>query len=110
MLARDLFHMIGLHRQGLQKKQEILGRLVDSGAELFAMMAALSYSASSRAPANAVELADLFFRQSRRRINAMHRAIYCNDDVSAYRTARKVLDGEYPWLDDNIVSTWRREE
>jgi hypothetical protein len=109
-LARDLFHMIGLHRQGLQKKQGILGRLVDSGAELFAMMAALSYSASKQAPANAGELADLFCRQSRRRVDAMHRAIYCNDDVAAYRTARKVLDGEFSWLDDNIVSTWRRED
>jgi len=109
-LARDLFHMIGLHRQALQKKQEILGRLVDTGAELFAMMATLSYCTSKQAPDNAVELADLFCRQSRRRVNAMHRGIYCNDDSAAYRTARKVLDGEFAWLDDNIVSTWRKED
>jgi hypothetical protein len=109
-LARDLFHMIGLHRQGLQRKQEILGRIVDSGAELFAMMAALSYSTTKGAPANSAELVDLFCKQARRRVNAMHKAIYCNDDVSAYRTARRVLDGEFAWLDENIVSTWRQEE
>jgi len=109
-LARDLFHMIGMHRQGLQKKQQILGRLVDSGAELFAMMAALSRCASPGAPTNAADLADLFCRQARRRVNGMHKAIYCNDDVTAYRTARNVLNGEYAWLDDNIVSTWRTEE
>ncbi len=108
-LARDLFHMIALHRQGLQRKQEILGRIVDTGAELFAMTAALSYSAARSAPANAGELADLFCRQARRRVDAMHKAIYRNDDVLAYQTARKVLDGEYPWLDDNIVTTWRKE-
>jgi alkylation response protein AidB-like acyl-CoA dehydrogenase len=109
-LARDLFHMIGLHRQSLQRKQEILGRIVDTGSELFAMMATLSNTTSRNAPANAEQLADLFCRQSRRRVNAMHKAIYCNDDVIAYRTARQVLDGEYAWLDDNIVSTWRKEE
>lgn len=109
-LARDLFHMIGLHRQALQRKQEILGRIVDSGSELFAMMATLSHTASKEAPANAEELADLFCRQSRRRINAMHRAIYCNDDVATYQTARKVMSGDYQWLDENIVSTWRKQE
>ncbi len=109
-LARDLFHMIGLHRQSLQRKQEILGRIVDTGSELFAMVATLSNTTSRNAPANAEQLADLFCRQSRRRVNAMHKAIYCNDDVIAYRTARQVFDGEYAWLDDNIVSTWRKEE
>nr|NIQ96260.1 acyl-CoA dehydrogenase [Desulfuromonadales bacterium]NIS42333.1 acyl-CoA dehydrogenase [Desulfuromonadales bacterium] len=109
-LARDLFHMIGLHRQGLQRKQQILGRIVDTGAELFAMMATLSYTATKSAPDNAEELADLFCRQSRRRVNAMHRAIYRNDDVFAYRTARKIHDGEFGWLDDNIVTTWRKED
>ncbi len=102
--------MIGRHRQGLQKKQEILGRIVDTGAELFAMVAALSYTTTKNAPDNAAELADLFCRQARRRVNAMHRAIYRNDDVAAYRTARKVLDGEFSWLDDNIVTTWRKED
>jgi len=109
-LARDLFHMISLHRQSLQKKQGILGRLVDSGAELFAMTAALSYAVSKTAPKNADQLADLFCHQSRRRINAMHKAIYCNDDVLTYKTARHILDGEFAWLDDNIVSTWRRKD
>ena len=32
-LARDLFHMMMRYRQGLQRKQMVLGRLVDTGAE-----------------------------------------------------------------------------
>lgn len=107
MLARDLFHMMMLYRQGLQRKQEVLGRLVDMGAELFAMSAAISRAGSPGCPAGGERLADLFCRQARRRIRALHGAAYCNDDKFAYRQARAVLDGEFPWLEDNIVTTWR---
>lgn len=107
-LARDLFHMVGLHRQGLQKKQMVLGRLVDCGAELFAMAAVLSYSTSSQAPKGSQELADLFCRQARRRLKFLRCGVYRNDDRAAYKVARDVLDGKYPWLDDNILSTWKK--
>ncbi len=108
-LARDLFHMMALHRQGLQKKQKVLARLVNSGAELFAMSAVLSRAASPSKEEGALELAELFCKQARRRLKALHEGIYCNDDRLAYGTARKVLDGGFPWLEDNIVSTWKTD-
>jgi alkylation response protein AidB-like acyl-CoA dehydrogenase len=107
-LARDLFHMVSLHRQGLQKRQMVLGRLVDCGAELFAMAAVLSYSVSQQAPQNSSDLADLFCRQARRRLKILHRGVYRQDDRAAYKVARALLAGEYPWLNDNILSTWRK--
>ena len=106
-LARDLFHMMLRHRQGLQRRQMILGRLVDCGAELFAMSAVIARADSPLAPAGAEELAALFCRQARRRLRELHRAVYRNDDRAAYRLARRVLDGGFPWLQDNIVSAWR---
>jgi hypothetical protein len=108
-LARDLFHMMARHRQGLQRKQALLGRLVDTGAELFAMTAALARAAAVTREEGAEHLADLFCRQARRRIESLHRAVYRNDDVLAYDTAREVLDGAYPWLEENLVSTWQQE-
>ncbi len=110
-LARDLFHMLIRHRQGLQRKQLVLGRLVDTGAELLAMAATLSRAASPGAPPGAEDLADLFCRQARRRIDRLHRSVYANDDAFAYRTARAVLAGRYPWLTtENILSTWRKDQ
>jgi alkylation response protein AidB-like acyl-CoA dehydrogenase len=109
-LARDLFHMMTLHRQGLQRKQKVLARLVDSGAEIFAMTATLARAASEQAPDGAVQLAELFCKQARRRLQALHRDVYRNDDPANYRTAREILAGKYAWLEDNIVSTWKREE
>ena len=108
-LARDLFHMIVVYRQGLQKKQQVLGRLVDSGAELFAMSAVLSHAVSPQAPVGAEQMADLFCRQARRRVRSQHRAVYRNDDERTYRLARSVLNGDYPWLRDNILSTWDKD-
>ena len=106
MLARDLFHMLLRHRQGLQRKQQVLGRLVDSGAELFAMTAVLARAAAPDRPVGCEALADLFCRQARRRIKGWHKEIYCNDDRFAYRRARDLLDGGYPWLEENIYSSW----
>lgn len=109
MLARDLFHMMMTYRQGLQRKQEILGRLVNIGAELFAMAAVLSRAASLKGPSGCEPIADLFCRQARRRIKAWHKAVYCNDDQFAYDRARDVLAGNFPWLEENIVTTWRNK-
>ena len=108
-LARDLFHMMGRYRQGLQRKQMVLARLVDAGAELFAMSAVLSRASSPGAQAGAERLADLFCRQARRRVRDMHRAVYLNDDEVTYKRAREVLDGKYPWVEENILSTWRKD-
>ena len=109
-LGRDLFHMIVRYRQGLQRRQLVLGRLVDCGAELFAVGAVLARAASPAAPAESVVLAELFCRQARRRIQALRHAVYHNDDVEDYRFARSLLDGRFAWLTDNIVSTWRGEK
>jgi hypothetical protein len=105
-LARDLFHMMVRYQQGLQRKQMVLARLVDSGAELFAMAAVISRAASAR-ETGAERLADLFCREARRRLAALHRGVYCNDDAFAYKTARQILDGEFAWLEENIISSWK---
>jgi hypothetical protein len=70
------------------------------------MTAVLSRAAAPDRPVGCEELADLFCRQARRRIKGWHREIYCNDDRFAYRRARDLLDGGYPWLEENIYSSW----
>jgi alkylation response protein AidB-like acyl-CoA dehydrogenase len=109
-LARDLFHMMVRHGQGLQRKQMVLARLVDVGVELFAMGAVLSRAGGPQAPSGAEELADLFCRQARRRIGSLRRAVYGNDDRRVYDLSRKVLEGEFPWLEENILCTWKGDD
>ena len=40
----------------------------------------------------------------RRRIAEHFRGIAHNDDVARYRTARRVLDGEFAWLERGLVA------
>ena len=92
----------------LEKKQGYLGRLVDIGAELFAIASAVVYANTIKQEQpergeQAEELADLFCRQSRRRVDALFNALWANDDADNYESALKLLDGRYAWLEEGIV-------
>jgi hypothetical protein len=107
-LARTIFHLMLRHGPKLEKRQALLFRAVDIGADLFAMSAAVSRAnemeRSGAAEARgAVELADVFCRMVRRRIAEHFRAIRSNDDVAKYRTARHLLDGEFAWLEKGLT-------
>jgi len=107
-LSRAIFHLMATHGPKLEKRQALLFRAVDIGADLFAMSAAVSRADGlrrSRAAEakSALELADVFGRMMRRRIAASFDAIGSNDDVRKYRTARRFLDGEHQWLERGMT-------
>jgi alkylation response protein AidB-like acyl-CoA dehydrogenase len=106
-LARALFHCMVRFGPGLEKRQAVLGRLVEIGAELLAITAACSRAQAmvTRDPANRgpVELADLFSRQARRRVEDRFAAVFDNDDVAAYAVAQQVLRNEHTWLEQGMV-------
>jgi hypothetical protein len=103
------------HGPKLERRQALLFRAVDIGADLFAMSAAVSRAegmrrARSPEAKSAVELADVFCRMTRRRIANAFEAIRSNDDVKKYRTARRFLDGEHKWLERGITPMAAFEE
>ena len=106
-LARTLFHSMIRFGPKLEKRQSVLFRLVDVGAELLAISAACSRAMmlAKKDPANRgpVEMADVFSRISRRKVNALFGQVFRNDDVATYRLAQAVLKGEHEWLEDGIV-------
>ena len=106
-LARTVFHCMVRFGPGLEKRQAVLGRLVDVGAELFAMAATVSLAVARTreqpGDASPVELADAFCRQARRRVDDSFRAVWHNDDVTTYRVARGVLDGRFTWLERGVA-------
>jgi hypothetical protein len=111
-LARTLFHCMIRFGPKLEKRQAVLGRLVEIGAELLAMTAtcarAKALAAGQQAEADAagpVDLADLFCRHSRRRVEERFKAVFDNDDVATYRVAQQVLRGEHGWLETGMVRT-----
>jgi len=109
-LGRTIFHCMVRFGPKLEKRQAVLGRIVEIGAELFAMAATCSRAEAARRQGgtqavDAVELAEVFCRQASRRVDEKFAAVWRNDDVATYAVARKVLDGRYGWLERGMVGT-----
>lgn len=106
-LARNLFHAMGLYQQKLEAKQQLMSRLVNIGTDLFAMAAtcskALKVAGTDKEKANALELADLFCRQARGRVEKQFKSLFRNSDAKAYHLAQDVLAGKYAWLENDII-------
>jgi hypothetical protein len=107
-LARSTFYAMSRWQAKLEKKQAVLGRIVDIGAELYAISAAAVYAQTQREEHpergdEAVELADLFIRQARRRVDALFGELFSNDDDANYKLAQQVLEGRHTWLEEGIA-------
>jgi alkylation response protein AidB-like acyl-CoA dehydrogenase len=106
-LARSLFHCMIRFGPKLEKRQAVLGRLVEIGAELLAITAACSRALAMvrKDPSNQgpVELAEVFARQARRRVEDRFAAVFDNDDVATYAVAQQVLRNEHTWLEQGMV-------
>ena len=108
-LARSIFHYIGYYQDKLEKRQNILGRLMEIGTELFAISATCSYANQlvERNPKDEspIELAELFSRQSKLRIRNHFESLKTNADRSENQLAKRVLGGEYKWLESGILES-----
>jgi hypothetical protein len=51
----------------------------------------------------AVELADLFCSQARRRVDRLLHELWHNDDADEYKAALRVMDGRYTFLEAGIL-------
>jgi hypothetical protein len=91
----------------LEKRQAVLGRLVEIGAELLAITAACARARATAEGdrASAEKLADVFSRHARRRVEERFERIFDNDDVATYRLAQEVLQGQHSWLEQGMVRT-----
>ncbi len=104
-LGRSIFHAMVRLGPKLERRQMVLFRAVDIGAELFAMSAACSRAQmlSKTGDRNAVALADLFCREARLRIEGHFRNLFGVNDAAIYRVSQQVLRGEFEWLERGII-------
>ncbi|WP_258803905.1 acyl-CoA dehydrogenase family protein [Pseudarthrobacter sp. NS4] len=107
-LARQTFYGMGRWQAKLERKQAFLGRVVDIGAELFAMTACCSRAemllntATERA-ASAYELAEAYCEQARVRVDEYFDQLWRNTDDGDQGLTRRVLAGEYTWLEEGVL-------
>lgn len=106
-LARTLAYAMSRHGATLEKKQSVLFRMVEIGAELFAMGASCAYAAKLQGQDGAdngpLKMADIFCLHARRRIDARFEQVFDNDYTATYRLAQEVLEGRHAWMETGIA-------
>ncbi|AVZ75609.1 acyl-CoA dehydrogenase [Streptomyces lunaelactis] len=106
-LARSTFYAMSRWQGRMETKQGFLGRIVDIGAELFAMSAACVRAELLRTSdgygREAYQLADVFCRQSRIRVEELFTRLWSNTDDLDRKVVEGVLSGTYTWLEEGIV-------
>lgn len=106
-LARSTFYAMSRWQGRMETKQGFLGRIVDIGAELFAMSAVCVRAELLRTQGDhgreAYQLADAFCEQSRIRVEELFGRLWTNTDAVDRKVAKGVLGGAYTWLEEGIV-------
>ncbi|MFG2399941.1 acyl-CoA dehydrogenase family protein [Streptomyces lydicus] len=106
-LARSTFYAMSRWQGRMETKQGFLGRIVDIGAELFAMSAACVRAEYLQETGDhgreAQQLADVFCRQARIRVEELFGRLWTNTDELDRKVVSGVLDGSYTWLEEGIV-------
>ena len=104
-LGRSIFHAMVWFGPKLERRQMVLFRAVDIGAELYAMAAVCSraHMLATQGRDEAFALADAFCIEARQRMGAHFRALFGRSDPSLYRVAMQVLEGKHAWLEQGIV-------
>ncbi len=104
-LGRSIFHAMVRFGPKLERRQMVLFRAVEIGAELYAIAAACvrARMLEQRGNPNAIELADVFCREAKERVRANFRQLFGPHDGAIYRLAQRVLKGEHDWLESGAV-------
>ncbi|WP_416975514.1 acyl-CoA dehydrogenase family protein [Streptomyces sp. 4F14] len=106
-LARSTFYAMSRWQGRMETKQGFLGRIVDIGAELFAMSAACVRAEHLRSRGEhgreAYQLADAFCQQARVRVDELFGRLWSNTDDVDRKVVKGVLGGAYEWLEEGVV-------
>ncbi|AWW37265.1 acyl-CoA dehydrogenase [Streptomyces sp. AS58] len=106
-LARSTFYAMSRWQGRMETKQGFLGRVVDIGAELFAMSAACVRAELLRSRGEhgreAYQLADAFCQQARVRVDELFGRLWSNTDELDRKVVKGVLAGSYEWLEEGVI-------
>ncbi|MDO5752712.1 acyl-CoA dehydrogenase family protein [Arthrobacter sp.] len=107
-LARQTFYAMGRWQGKLEYKQAFLGRIVDIGAELFAISACCSRAEMLRLKdphqgRAAQKLADAFACQSRLRVETLFNELWHNTDDTDKALSEELLAGDFVWLEEGVL-------
>ncbi|HEY6085353.1 MAG TPA: hypothetical protein VIU63_08135, partial [Nitrospira sp.] len=103
------------HRQGLHHKQLLLQHLVNDSLSLFPMAATLWFASQPemRTKPGILELASYFCQEMADHLHPPSslagRIRRHKKDTVVYRLSRKIMNGEYAWLEEGILPCLRND-
>ncbi len=108
-LAASLFGAMVRFGPGLERRQVLLGHLMEIGTELFAMAATCACATDSAAETRVEHerLADAFCRLARSRIDGHFRALKSRTQRKLNDLAGDVLENRFRWLEKGIIEAPR---
>jgi alkylation response protein AidB-like acyl-CoA dehydrogenase len=106
-LGRSLFHAMVVIGPKLEKRQMVLFRAVDIGAELFAIATTCvrAHAEAKKGNRGAIALADVFCREAKLRVDDLFDRFFGPTDDSVYKVSQQVLKGEHAWLESGIIGS-----
>jgi alkylation response protein AidB-like acyl-CoA dehydrogenase len=107
-LARSTFYGMARWQAGTEGHGAFLGRIVDIGAELFAISATVVYTQTMlrehpERGEQATELAQAFCNQAQHRTEQLFHHLWSNADKPNHTLALNVLNGRHTWLETGII-------
>ncbi|WP_377643300.1 acyl-CoA dehydrogenase family protein [Oryzobacter terrae] len=107
-LARQTFYGMSRWQAAMEHHQRFLGRVVDIGAELFAMTAVcvraeMLLADEPEKGRSAQRLADAFCGQARLRVEVLFDELWSNTDDVDRRLTCDVLAGDLTWLEEGVL-------
>jgi hypothetical protein len=104
-LARSTFYGMSRWQGRLEHRQGFLSRIVDIGAELFAITATCvrAHEEATDLGLKPAEIADTFCHQARLRADALFDRLWDNTDSRDVRLARYLMEGRYTFLEEGIL-------
>ena len=103
-LARSIFHQMAKYRDRLEKKQNLLGRLMEIGTELWVMAATCSYALHLKgSQPNVIEIAEDWCVHSRLKIERLFEDLGRSSDGMDNALASRVLGGDYKWMEKGVI-------
>jgi alkylation response protein AidB-like acyl-CoA dehydrogenase len=106
-MARTLFHQMVRFGPKLEKRQVLLSRIADIGADLFAIAATCVYAQKLLNDGEKSDqifmFVDDFHAQAMMRIRQNFSGISRNADQHGYDLAQQVINGEHQWAERGIV-------
>lgn len=105
-MTRALFHAMIRYNKGLEKRQLLLGRLMDIGTDLFVMSSTCAYAVhllkKNPQDKTPLELAEFFCSLAKRRIATKFHELKENDDREGNRLAKGVIEKQFRWLEKGV--------